>query len=73
MHTSRSTLLLALVAGSMLAQTPGASISGSAVDSSGARIAAATVHVTRVDTHELHSAITNANSDYLFPSIAPGQ
>jgi hypothetical protein len=74
----RSAVLLALailfsLLGSLPAQSPTGTISGSVTDSTGALVGKATVRITNVQTQEAHTAITNDAGDYLFPSVPTGE
>ncbi len=59
--------------GSLFAQTPTGSVSGTVTDSSGATLASATVRIIENNTHETHSATTGASGTYIFPIIPVGQ
>ncbi|MBV9083114.1 MAG: carboxypeptidase regulatory-like domain-containing protein, partial [Acidobacteriaceae bacterium] len=54
------------------AQTTTATVAGSVVDTTGARIPSATVRITNTATQDTRTASTNATGDYLFPSVPPG-
>ncbi len=66
-------LPLLCAAGALFGQTTTGTISGSVSDTTGARIAGATVRLTNVATHDTRAAVTSASGDYLFPAVPTGQ
>ncbi len=69
----RQIAVLLLAGSALLAQTTSGTVSGSVSDSTGARIAGATVRITNVATHETRTAVTSASGDYLFPAVPAGE
>ncbi len=65
-------LCLALLTGWALGQSFLGTITGDAVDSSGAVVPDAKVELTEVATNVKRTATTNAEGRYLFPSLTPG-
>ena len=73
--TAFATMLLSLITmtGSLSAQTPTGSVSGTVSDSTGALVAGATVRILNNSTHETHSATTGASGAYIFPIVPVGE
>ncbi|HZQ55201.1 MAG TPA: TonB-dependent receptor [Bryobacteraceae bacterium] len=67
-----SLLFFFLLIGQLPGQTTTGSVSGSVSDSSGARIASATVRLINVATNEARTAVSSASGDYVFPSVPAG-
>jgi hypothetical protein len=67
-----STLILTLAAVSSFGQTVNATLAGTASDSAGAVVATASVTVTNIKTGVATSGMTDANGNYIFPSLVPG-
>jgi hypothetical protein len=65
-------VLIALMTGSLLAQTPTGSVSGSVADSTGAIVVGAKVRITNAGTQQSQTADSNATGSYIFPIIAAG-
>ncbi len=65
-------IFLLLWASAVYAQFSG-SITGIVQDPSGARIPSATVTLSSTTTHVAQSATSDANGNYRFPSLAPGE
>ena len=73
--TAFATMLLSLITmtGSLSAQTPTGSVSGTVSDSTGALVAGATVRIVNNSTHETHSTTTGASGAYIFPIVPAGE
>src|SRR5215472_3756511 len=70
----RTMLVLNLVlAGSLLAQSQSASLSGEITDSSGAAVPHAAVRAVNMDTGEAFQASSNDSGNYDFPLLKPGR
>lgn len=65
-------LAVALMAVSLVAQTPTATLVGRIVDASHAAVAAATIRVRAVDTNEIRTAQSQMDGEYTVSSLSPG-
>ena len=66
-------LLFAVMAGACWAQTSLASLSGTVLDASGARLPNAKVQLNNVDQNVVRDTGTNAAGIYQFEAVTPGQ
>ena len=72
MRTSWVLAVLSFVSGILYAQSPLGTVTGVAIDASGAPIPAATVLVSNQDTGVTAEVITNAEGVYSVPNLRPG-
>src|ERR1051325_336716 len=65
-------LMLLLIGGHALAQSPTGQISGTIQDSSGATIPEANVTLTNQDTGSTRTIASNSSGDFVFTALRPG-
>lgn len=63
---------MCLMAGSLVAQNPTATLVGTVDDTSGAVVADAALEIRNTDTGEIRRAVTSGKGEFTIPNLAPG-
>jgi hypothetical protein len=68
-----SALIVLLLAGAVVAQTPTANVVGRVLDQSGATIPGARVSIREVETNQVREAATDGKGEYTVANLPPGE